>query len=76
MSGTPKIKICGITAPAALDAAIEAHADHVGLMFYAPSPRNIAPAQAADLILFDAKTPKGTLQIGRASCRERVCMLV
>ena len=49
MSGTPKIKICGITAPAALDAAIEAHADHVGLMFYAPSPRNIGPAQAAAL---------------------------
>ena len=49
MRGHPKIKICGITTPAALDAAIEAHADYVGLMFYPPSPRNVAPAQAAAL---------------------------
>lgn len=49
MSGAPKIKICGITVPAALDAAIGARADYVGLMFYPPSPRNIAPAQAAAL---------------------------
>ena len=49
MSGTTKIKICGITTPAALDAAIEARADYVGLMFYPPSPRNILPAQAAAL---------------------------
>jgi len=43
------IKICGITTPAALDAAIAARADHVGLVFYAPSPRFVAPAAAATL---------------------------
>lgn len=45
----PEIKICGITAPEALDAAIRARADHAGFVFYAPSPRNIAPATAAAL---------------------------
>lgn len=44
-----EIKICGITAPGALDAAIAARADHVGLMFYAPSPRNLDFAQAKAL---------------------------
>ncbi len=45
----PKIKICGVTAPAALDAAIAARADYVGLMFYAPSSRNVSLAEAAAL---------------------------
>jgi phosphoribosylanthranilate isomerase len=43
------IKICGIRTPAALDAALEAGADHVGFVFFAPSPRNIALAEAAKL---------------------------
>ena len=45
----PAIKICGISTPAALDAAIAAHADHAGLVFYPPSPRNVALARAAEL---------------------------
>ncbi len=45
----PQIKICGITDPAALEAAIGARADHVGLVFFAPSPRNLAFADAAAL---------------------------
>lgn len=45
----PRIKICGITAPAALDAAVAARADYVGLMFYAPSARNVSLREAADL---------------------------
>ena len=49
MTGHPMIKICGITTPATLDAAIAARADYVGLMFYSPSPRNVSPPQAADL---------------------------
>src|SRR3546814_17948385 len=35
-----------------------------------------AYAGAADLLLFDATPPKGADQIGRASCRERVCQYV
>jgi phosphoribosylanthranilate isomerase len=48
MSG-PAVKICGITSPAALVAAIDARADDVGLVFYPPSPRNLSPAEAAAL---------------------------
>ena len=48
MSG-PRIKICGINAAAALDAAIAVRADYAGLVFYPPSPRHLAPPQAADL---------------------------
>ena len=46
---TPLIKICGLSTPATLDAAIAARADYVGLVFFAKSPRNVAPAQAAML---------------------------
>jgi phosphoribosylanthranilate isomerase len=45
----PLIKICGISTPAALDAAIAARAEYVGLVFFAKSPRNVAAAQAAML---------------------------
>lgn len=45
----PAIKICGINTPQALDAAIEARADYIGLVFFARSPRNVSLAQAAAL---------------------------
>jgi phosphoribosylanthranilate isomerase len=45
----PAIKICGISTAPALDAAIGAHVDHAGFVFYPPSPRNVTPAQAAEL---------------------------
>ncbi len=44
-----KIKICGITDEAALHAAIDAGAHMAGFMFYAPSPRHLDLAQAAEL---------------------------
>ncbi len=44
-----KVKICGISTPAALDAAITGRADYCGLVFFAPSPRNVSPRTAADL---------------------------
>lgn len=43
------IKICGLTQAAALDAAIEAHADYAGFVFFPPSPRNLSPRDAAPL---------------------------
>ena len=46
---TPLIKICGIREAAVLDAAVEARADYLGLMFYAPSPRNVSLPDAAAL---------------------------
>ena len=45
----PQIKICGINTPATLDAAIGARADHVGLVFYPPSPRYLTLPKAAEL---------------------------
>lgn len=45
----PAIKICGVNTPGALDAVIEARADHAGLVFFAPSPRAVSAALAAAL---------------------------
>ncbi len=45
-----QVKICGLRTPEHLDAAIEAGADMLGLMFYQPSPRYISPAQARALL--------------------------
>jgi len=35
-------KICGLSTPETLDAAIAGGASHVGFVFFAPSPRNLA----------------------------------
>ncbi|KIL99668.1 Phosphoribosylanthranilate isomerase [Paramagnetospirillum magnetotacticum MS-1] len=47
-----EVKICGITDEEAMDAAIEAEADYVGLVFFAKSPRNVTPDRAAELVEF------------------------
>ncbi|KHK91029.1 phosphoribosylanthranilate isomerase [Novosphingobium malaysiense] len=46
---TAAIKICGISTPMALEAAIRARADHAGFVFFPKSPRHVSPAQAAEL---------------------------
>jgi len=43
------VKICGISTPDALDAALNAGADMVGFVFFPPSPRNLAPQAARSL---------------------------
>lgn len=43
------VKICGIKDLAAMDAALDAGADMVGLVFFAASPRNVTPAEAGKL---------------------------
>lgn len=42
-------KICGLSTPEALDAALRGGASHVGLVFFAPSPRNLPLDRAAGL---------------------------
>jgi phosphoribosylanthranilate isomerase len=44
-----KVKICGVNSGAAADAAAEAGADWIGLVFAPLSPRYVNPAQAAEL---------------------------
>jgi phosphoribosylanthranilate isomerase len=44
-----RIKICGLTREADVDAAIAAGADAIGFVFYPPSPRYLTPARAAEL---------------------------
>ena len=47
-----EIKICGITSEEAMEAAVEAGADYVGLVFFPPSPRCVTPERAAELVEF------------------------
>jgi phosphoribosylanthranilate isomerase len=42
-------KICGLSTPEALEAAIEAGATYVGLVFFEKSPRHVTIKQAKDL---------------------------
>jgi phosphoribosylanthranilate isomerase len=44
-----RVKICGITTEAGMDAAVAAGADWVGLNFFPASPRHVTPQRAADL---------------------------
>ncbi|RBP03555.1 phosphoribosylanthranilate isomerase [Roseiarcus fermentans] len=46
---TPLVKICGLSTPESLDAAIAAGADMVGFVFFARSPRHIDFATARAL---------------------------
>ena len=44
-----EIKICGLSTPETVDAAVAAGATHVGLVHYAPSPRHVTLEQASAL---------------------------
>jgi phosphoribosylanthranilate isomerase len=50
MARTVKVKICGLTRAADALAALDAGADYLGFILYPPSPRAIAPHDAADLV--------------------------
>ncbi|MGN6826303.1 phosphoribosylanthranilate isomerase [Paucibacter sp. M5-1] len=44
-----RIKICGLTREADVDAAVQAGADAIGFVFYDKSPRYVTPVRAAEL---------------------------
>ena len=44
-----RIKICGLTRPQDVRAAVESGADAIGFVFYPPSPRAVSVDQAAEL---------------------------
>ncbi len=45
----PLVKICGLSTPETLDAAIRLGATHIGLVHYEPSPRHVDLRTAAEL---------------------------
>ncbi len=47
-----EVKICGINDLSAMDAALKAGADMVGLVFFPPSPRNVTLAEGAKLAAY------------------------
>jgi phosphoribosylanthranilate isomerase len=49
MKPATRIKMCGLTRPEDVDAAVAAGADAIGFVFYPPSPRAVTPQQAAAL---------------------------
>ena len=44
-----EVKICGLSTPDTMEAALAHGADYVGLNFFPPSPRYVTPAKAAPL---------------------------
>src|ERR1051325_8466354 len=46
---TTTAKICGLSTPEAVRAAVDGRASHIGFMFFEKSPRNIAPEAAGRL---------------------------
>src|SRR5579875_2136380 len=42
-------KICGLSAPETVRAAVDGGAGFVGFVFFAPSPRNLSPLRASEL---------------------------
>lgn len=56
-----RIKICGLSREAEVDAAVDAGADAIGLVFYPPSPRAVSVARAARLA---ARLPPFVVPVG------------
>ena len=54
-------KICGLSTPDTLDAAIRGGASHVGFVFFPPSPRHLTPEKAAGLA---ARAPDRVERVG------------
>lgn len=54
-------KICGISEPVSLKAAVEGGARWVGFVFFPPSPRNVAPAMAGEMARL---VPTGVRTVG------------
>lgn len=57
------VKICGLSTPDSVDAAVAGGAQYVGFVFYPPSPRAVSVSQAKDLSLRlpDSISPVGVM---------------
>ncbi len=58
--GAVDVKICGLTRPADVAAAVACGASMLGFVFFPPSPRNLSPETAADLA---RGVPPGVLRV-------------
>jgi phosphoribosylanthranilate isomerase len=58
---TVRAKICGLSTPETVDAAVAGGAAYVGFVFYPPSPRSLEPARAAALA---ARVPVPVIRVG------------
>jgi phosphoribosylanthranilate isomerase len=61
MSDERWIKICGLSTPETVDAAVEAGADALGFVFAAGSPRTVTADRAAELV---ERVPEGVDAVG------------
>lgn len=58
---TVRAKICGLSTPDAVDAAVAGRAGYVGFVFYPPSPRHVTPDLAGALA---ARVPAPVIRVG------------
>jgi phosphoribosylanthranilate isomerase len=61
MSAMIGAKICGLSTPETLDAAVAGGASHVGFVFFPPSPRNLSRERAQQLA---ARVPAHVSRVG------------
>lgn len=55
-----RVKICGLSTPETVRAAVAAGARYLGFVFFAKSPRNVTPGQAAELT---GEVPPGVAKV-------------
>jgi phosphoribosylanthranilate isomerase len=58
---TINVKICGVERTESVDAAVKYGAAYIGFIFYRPSPRNLTPEKAKQLI---CRVPKNITSVG------------
>ncbi|WP_413718051.1 phosphoribosylanthranilate isomerase [Silicimonas sp. MF1-12-2] len=61
MSSGTRVKICGLSAPESVAAAVDCGAAYVGFVFFAKSPRNVSIEQARNLAV---EVPPGVAKVG------------
>ncbi len=71
---TTRVKICGLTTPRDVDAAVRAGADAVGFVF-ADSPRACRPDEAADLVAGGAAVRHPGGRVRRSKPYDRVARI-
>lgn len=57
----PSIKICGLSTPDTVEAAVEAGVRYIGFNFFSPSPRAVSPGRAVSLA---GGVPVGVAKVG------------